>query len=164
MATCTNSAGGYNCTCFPGYFGDGVNCTDSDECMDFDAPGMLNGFNDTLYGSHNCSFDGFCTNTEGNYNCTCYPGYDGNGFVCDDVDECGLGRVSTTKFIFVLSRIAKVVALSYRIHNRVYDYYHNYLSLINFRGATEDELLLLNKWQVKLRITDSIQNIVFKLI
>lgn len=31
---------------------------------------------------HNCSSYAFCNNTEGSYNCTCKPGYTGNGREC----------------------------------------------------------------------------------
>ena len=34
-------------------------------------------------------FIGICINTEGSYGCKCMPGYDGDGFVCDNLDECG---------------------------------------------------------------------------
>ena len=27
-------------------------------------------------------------NTEGSYECDCPPGYDGDGWTCDDIDEC----------------------------------------------------------------------------
>ena len=33
-AFCTNTIGGYNCTCSEGYEGDGFNCTDIDECIE----------------------------------------------------------------------------------------------------------------------------------
>ena len=33
-AFCTNTIGGYNCTCNEGYEGDGFNCTDIDECLE----------------------------------------------------------------------------------------------------------------------------------
>ena len=33
-AYCTNTDGGYNCTCNDGYAGDGFNCTDVDECVE----------------------------------------------------------------------------------------------------------------------------------
>ena len=29
-----------------------------------------------------------CTNTQGSYECSCYPGFTKNGAVCDDIDEC----------------------------------------------------------------------------
>ena len=29
-----------------------------------------------------------CTNTNGSYECSCYPGFNKNGAVCDDIDEC----------------------------------------------------------------------------
>ena len=33
-AFCTNTEGGYNCTCNDGFQGDGFNCTDIDECLE----------------------------------------------------------------------------------------------------------------------------------
>ena len=32
--------------------------------------------------THNCSFNAFCHNTESAYNCTCEPGYLGDGWNC----------------------------------------------------------------------------------
>ena len=32
-ATCTNTVGGYTCTCNTGYSGDGTTCTEIDECV-----------------------------------------------------------------------------------------------------------------------------------
>ena len=33
-------------------------------------------------GKHQCDSHAFCNNTKGSYNCTCKPGYFGNGFNC----------------------------------------------------------------------------------
>lgn len=32
---------------------------------------------------HSCSADAVCTNTKGSYNCTCNPGYSGDGKICN---------------------------------------------------------------------------------
>ena len=32
--------------------------------------------------AHNCSVNAFCNNTESAYNCTCEPGYLGDGWNC----------------------------------------------------------------------------------
>ena len=72
-ATCTNLPGGYECTCKPGYGGDGVSCTDVDECAT---------------GQHSCDANATCANTTGSYTCSCKDGFVGNGFGCTDVDEC----------------------------------------------------------------------------
>lgn len=33
-------------------------------------------------GASDCDMNADCTNTEGSYNCTCQPGYTGNGTTC----------------------------------------------------------------------------------
>ena len=88
--------------CEIGYHATGPRCTDINECV---------------LGTHNCALDtgtgartriaskfqvktstsrrsgqplkGICMNTEGSYGCNCMPGYDGDGFVCNNLDECG---------------------------------------------------------------------------
>lgn len=37
---------------------------------------------------HDCHAEASCINTIGSYHCTCNQGYDGNGDVCIDRDEC----------------------------------------------------------------------------
>ena len=32
---------------------------------------------------HNCSDDAACNNTKGSFNCTCKPGFTGNGYKCE---------------------------------------------------------------------------------
>ncbi len=64
---------GTACICNPGYEGDGVVCTDIDEC-DADLDG--------------CDANATCTNSEGGYACACNPGWAGDGHACADVDEC----------------------------------------------------------------------------
>jgi hypothetical protein len=41
--------------------------------------------------THLCHKKAFCNNTLGGYNCTCSEGWEGDGFDCQDVDECALG-------------------------------------------------------------------------
>ncbi|XP_077137846.1 uncharacterized protein LOC143803979 [Ranitomeya variabilis] len=52
--------------------GDGIQCDDIDECL----TGNI------------CSPYATCTNTIGNYTCTCNNGFWGNGTHCEDIDEC----------------------------------------------------------------------------
>ena len=72
-------------TCADGYAGDGVTCSDINECD---------------LGTHACDsspspVDGSplatCTNTAGGYTCACTTsGYAGDGFYCADINECTL--------------------------------------------------------------------------
>eukprot|EP00736_Rhodelphis_marinus_P000713 Rmarinus@m.19555 len=57
--------------CPSGYIAD--SCADIDECAN---------------NAHQCAFEATCKNLEGSYSCTCNEGYDGDGFFCEDIDEC----------------------------------------------------------------------------
>ncbi|XP_068706659.1 uncharacterized protein [Montipora foliosa] len=66
-ATCNNTLGSYQCTCKPGYAGDGNTCKDVNECT---------------ASSPVCHVNATCNNTLGSYQCTCKPGYAGDGNTC----------------------------------------------------------------------------------
>ncbi|CAH3193799.1 unnamed protein product [Porites evermanni] len=38
--------------------------------------------------THKCGANAYCNNTEGGYNCTCHPGYYGDGKNCEPVSSC----------------------------------------------------------------------------
>ncbi|RNA33125.1 putative mucin-4 [Brachionus plicatilis] len=57
-------------------------CVDIDECSRNDT------FNDIYKWTRCDSISGLCINTIGSYECKCQDGYDGDGFSCQDVDEC----------------------------------------------------------------------------
>ena len=71
-AICSNQSGTFTCSCKSGYNGNGIDCTDIDECRD----------------SNVCGANAICANTAGSFTCSCNPGYDGDGFNCVDTDEC----------------------------------------------------------------------------
>ena len=85
VADCSNTAGGYECTCPPGYSGDGfessTGCQDIDECES-----ELN----------DCHIMAECTNTDGSFTCECIEDWSGNGFscaqeicsICDEMASC----------------------------------------------------------------------------
>ena len=71
-ARCTNVEGGRTCSCKSGYFGNGINCSDRDECA-----------NDP------CDPNATCFNTDGSFECRCNEGFTGNGIdECRQVDDC----------------------------------------------------------------------------
>ncbi|XP_066503661.1 adhesion G protein-coupled receptor L4 [Hoplias malabaricus] len=83
-ATCKKINGSSNgCFCKQGYSGDGIkSCTDDNECANV---------------TNICGEHANCTNTEGNYYCTCIDGYKStgkqnfqtnDGTHCTDINEC----------------------------------------------------------------------------
>eukprot|EP00049_Salpingoeca_infusionum_P000072 m.36951 g.36951 ORF g.36951 m.36951 type:complete len:930 (-) comp10056_c1_seq1:391-3180(-) len=60
---CTNTFGSYECSCRPGYAGDGAVCVDVDECLSTNVSTTL------------CPTNSQCTNTVGGYACECDEGY-----------------------------------------------------------------------------------------
>ena len=51
--------------------------------------------NECEIGFHNCHANADCINTDGSFECSCKDGYEGDGNVCDDVNECqGLGCIT----------------------------------------------------------------------
>ncbi len=76
LASCTDTAAGFDCMCPSGYLGTGQVCTDANECQ---------------AGSDDCDNNALCTNTEGSFTCACNDGFTGDGTSCTDVDECGNG-------------------------------------------------------------------------
>ncbi|XP_072048339.1 lactadherin-like [Amphiura filiformis] len=110
-AVCSsNNDGSFDCTCNAGFNGDGLSCTDDDECLAI--PCDLNALCSNNPGSFSCacnagfSGDGFncidndecltipcdpnaiCSNNPGSFDCSCNAGFSGDGLSCADVDEC----------------------------------------------------------------------------
>ena len=92
QAVCENHKGGYTCTCNAGYFGDGFECLDHDECGDAPITNTTTGIFDDQWGQHDCDTNAQCLNIQGGFNCTCNDGFEGDGIDCIDLDECDLGH------------------------------------------------------------------------
>ncbi|XP_065195321.1 fibrillin-3-like, partial [Sycon ciliatum] len=108
-ATCKNSVGSFTCTCSAGFTGDGVRCSNIDECnvtmviptqpplIPFQGgegggggfiPFPLPATGTTTLGRL-CAANSRCVDTVGSYECTCSSGYYGDARVqCNDEDEC----------------------------------------------------------------------------
>jgi hypothetical protein len=114
---CTNTEGGYECVCKPGYEGegiyDGIICSEIDECA---SDPCQNGGNctdafmnytcacDSGWEGYDCDIDidecdmetdachadASCLNQDGTYECECNAGYEGDGFACVEIDECAV--------------------------------------------------------------------------
>ncbi|CAG5946420.1 unnamed protein product [Menidia menidia] len=66
-AQCSYRGGSaYQCSCLPGYEGDGRMCNDVDECQ-----------------QDRCHRDALCHNTQGSFSCRCREGFRGDGFQCN---------------------------------------------------------------------------------
>ncbi len=64
-ATCINRKFSHECTCKPGFFGNGTHCYDVDECQS----------NGKTSAKDGCRVGTRCVNTPGSFYCECLPGY-----------------------------------------------------------------------------------------
>ncbi|KAK6101580.1 EGF domain family protein [Brugia pahangi] len=68
-----NVKGEIDCeTCKKGFVKEETDCIDINECAQ----------------SGICHENAFCENSDGSYSCHCQSGYKGDGYKCDDIDEC----------------------------------------------------------------------------
>ncbi|XP_033114122.1 fibrillin-2-like [Anneissia japonica] len=80
-AMCSNTDGSYVCLCNEGYFNEAGGSATIGKCKNIDECSL---------NTDECSKDAVCTDVQGNYTCHCKSGYSGNGYVCNDIDECSI--------------------------------------------------------------------------
>ena len=87
-AECTDTIGSFNCTCNPGFEGDGVSCTGNTHWQHlqvwrhYETIPCSPDIDECVLGTHNCSPDASCSNTDGSFTCTCDFGFTGDGVNC----------------------------------------------------------------------------------
>ncbi|MCB9786920.1 MAG: DUF1929 domain-containing protein [Deltaproteobacteria bacterium] len=117
-AVCSNTDGGYDCACLPGFYGDGqscqgcaavadctgqVTCTGPDDAVcTVCAPGYSGpacaDIDECADDTDTCAPEASCTNTDGGYDCACLPGFFGDGQSCQACSAVGhcTGAVTCT--------------------------------------------------------------------
>uniref|UniRef100_A0A4W6DHN7 Nidogen 1 n=1 Tax=Lates calcarifer TaxID=8187 RepID=A0A4W6DHN7_LATCA len=91
-AVCTNLPGTFRCECLNGF----VFASDGRTCIEENRP-----VDHCQRGSHDCDAPerALCSYTGGSaYVCSCLPGYEGDGRVCRDIDECQQDRCHRDAF------------------------------------------------------------------
>ena len=84
-ATCTNTEGGYNCSCDIGYHGDGLTCNSEPHSNLVSNANIISDVVDTdecFEGRDTCHSNAACMDTDGSFECTCENGFTGDGYNC----------------------------------------------------------------------------------
>ncbi|KAI1885405.1 hypothetical protein AGOR_G00219820 [Albula goreensis] len=74
---CVNTFGSYYCKCQTGYDLKYINGR-----YDCEGPAVLSDIDECVSGTHKCSPNAVCLNTQGSYKCKCKQGYRGSGTEC----------------------------------------------------------------------------------
>ena len=90
---CVNTVGGYDCVCSPGYTGFRNDCmsklakvntfNENSTCFFV----LASDVNECMEGTDSCHTNADCTDTVGSFQCTCSPGYSGDGVVSCNGNE-----------------------------------------------------------------------------
>lgn len=75
---CNEEPGSYSCSCLPGFEEHDTGTVDA-KCVDVDECSLQ---------THRCHAHAACTDASGSYTCSCKTGYSGDGFHCENINEC----------------------------------------------------------------------------
>ena len=96
---CVNSEGNYSCECKDGWRkSENSSLSISERCTSNHINPLCVEVDECADETHNCSSqngqaNALCTNTIGSFQCTCTQGWQGDGFYCNDINECANGSV-----------------------------------------------------------------------
>lgn len=79
-AMCSNTIGSFDCYCKAGFAGNGISCTDINECK-----------NASLHSCNLATPGVTCLNTPGGFQCSCKTGFSGDGVTCNVINHCLAG-------------------------------------------------------------------------
>ena len=87
-AVCINTEGSFVCVCLLGFTGDGVTCTGLSliTIMSLFSTESFADIDECSLGIDNCDSNAVCINTVGSFECTCLPGFTGDGIQCTGID------------------------------------------------------------------------------
>ncbi len=89
LASCSNTEGSFECSCLSGFEGEGYSSTCDGICAKWALWIIVLRYylysadvDECISELDNCHNNASCTNTFGDYNCSCYDGFTGDGFTC----------------------------------------------------------------------------------
>ena len=71
--------------------------------------GMYSDVDECERNTDNCHEFAHCDNTVGNFICTCYAGYSGDGVTCSDINECATGADNCDEYALCINTVGSFI-------------------------------------------------------